>query len=243
MTFNKKIEFFIPARSGSSRIKNKNLKKIKGKTLLEICIKKCLETKLGDVVISTDSKSYASYSKKKGAKIYYLREKRYSTSKSSTISSILYHLRYLKKKKISLPEYLAIIPVTNPFLKSKSIIKAFKKISKNKKFNSIVSYSKSSEHPFSYVDIINDKMKFDLFKFKNFYYSDLERTQDWPYSIIATPSLKITKTKYFMKFLNNDDPNFNLKTFDMNSCMGLEVSSKESFDINTSEDLKISKII
>ena len=93
MTFNKKIEFFIPARSGSSRIKNKNLKKIKGKTLLEICIKKCLETKLGDVVISTDSKSYASYSKKKGAKIYYLREKRYSTSKSSTISSILYHLK------------------------------------------------------------------------------------------------------------------------------------------------------
>ena len=243
MSLKKKIEFFIPARSGSSRIKNKNLKKINGKTLLEISIKKCLKTKLGDVVVSTDSKSYANYCKKKGAKIYYLREKNYSTSKSSTISSILYHIRYLKEKNISLPEYLAIIPVTNPFLKGTSIIKAFKKISNNKKFNSIVSYTKSTEHPFLYVDVNNDKIKFDLFKFRNFYYSDLERTQDWPYAIIATPSLKITKTKYFLKYLKNKDPNFNLKTFDLNSCTGLEITNKESFDINTIKDLKLSKII
>lgn len=243
MTFNRKIEFFIPARSGSSRIKNKNLKKIKGKSLLEISIKKCLKTNLGDVVVSTDSKSYANFSKKIGAKIYYLREKKYSSSKSSTISSILYHLRYLKKKNISFPEYIAIIPVTNPFLKTSSIIKAYKKLCNNKKFNSIISYTKSSEHPFLYIDIINNKIKFNLLKFKNYCYSDLERTQDWPKSIIATPSLKITKTKYLIKYINNNNPNFNLKTFDLKTCTGLEISKKESFDINDNEDLKIAKII
>ena len=68
MVSKKKIEFFIPARSGSSRIKNKNLKKINGKTLLEISIKKCLKTKLGDVVVSTDSQNYANYCKKKRCK-------------------------------------------------------------------------------------------------------------------------------------------------------------------------------
>lgn len=243
MVSKKKIEFFIPARSGSSRIKNKNLKKIHGKTLLEISIKKCLKTKLGDVVVSTDSQNYANYCKKKGAKIYYLREKKYSSSKSSTVSSILYHLRYLKKNNITIPEYLAIIPVTNPFLKVTSIVRAYKKIIKNKKFNSIVSYTKSTEHPFLYVDIIKDKIKFDLFKFKNFYYSDLERTQDWPYSIVATPSIKITKTKYFLKHLKNKDPYFNLKTFDLTSCTGLKISNKESFDINNPKDLTLANII
>ena len=63
---------FYSCKIGSSRIKNKNLKKINGKTLLEISIKKCLKTKLGDVVVSTDSKIMQTIVKKK---IYYLREK------------------------------------------------------------------------------------------------------------------------------------------------------------------------
>ena len=47
---------FIPARKGSSRIKNKNLKTIHSSTLIEICIKKAINLKNDDtqIVLSTD---------------------------------------------------------------------------------------------------------------------------------------------------------------------------------------------
>ena len=43
----KKILIIIPARSGSTRVKNKNLKKLGGKPLLYYNIKQCLNDKIG----------------------------------------------------------------------------------------------------------------------------------------------------------------------------------------------------
>ena len=55
-----KILAVIPARSGSKSIKDKNLLKIKGKTLIDIAVTKAIKSKLfSKVLISTDSKAYA----------------------------------------------------------------------------------------------------------------------------------------------------------------------------------------
>ena len=56
--------FLIPARSGSTRIKNKNLKKINNKSILVNKIENCLKTNIGDVFVSTDSIKIANISKK-----------------------------------------------------------------------------------------------------------------------------------------------------------------------------------
>ena len=58
----------------------------------------------------------------------FLRKEKYATSKASTISVILEYLRYLKKNKLIIPDFLMVLPVTNPFLKLNSIIKAIKLI-------------------------------------------------------------------------------------------------------------------
>ena len=89
---------FIPARSGSTRVKNKNLQKIGKLSLLEHKIKICKSLKIGKVVVSTNSKKIAKLSIKNGAEIPFLRPKKYSTSKASTVSAILHYLRFLKKK-------------------------------------------------------------------------------------------------------------------------------------------------
>ena len=53
---------FIFVRGGSKRIKNKNLKKIKGKTLLEITINQAKKiNKINKIFVSTDSKKIASF--------------------------------------------------------------------------------------------------------------------------------------------------------------------------------------
>ena len=89
--------------------------------------------KIGKVVVSTNSKKIAQISKSLGAEIPFIRPKKYSTAKASTAATILHYLRHLKKKREKIPTYLAILPVTNPFLKKKSIINAYRKISKKKK--------------------------------------------------------------------------------------------------------------
>ena len=60
--------FLVPARGGSTRIKNKNLKKINNKSILINKIESCLKSKIGDVFVSTDSIKIANISKKYGAK-------------------------------------------------------------------------------------------------------------------------------------------------------------------------------
>ena len=51
----KNLTFLIPARSGSTRIKNKNLKKIGKKSLLKIKILQCKSLGLGQVIVTTNS--------------------------------------------------------------------------------------------------------------------------------------------------------------------------------------------
>ena len=72
---------FIPARTGSTRVPNKNIQKIGEETLLSRKIKNCLKAKIGEVIVSTNSAKIKKYSEKLGAKCLFLRPKIYSTSK------------------------------------------------------------------------------------------------------------------------------------------------------------------
>ena len=61
----KKIAAFIPARSGSKRFKNKNIKLINGEPLIYWSVKKALEiSRFDKVIFSTDSKKYLNILKK-----------------------------------------------------------------------------------------------------------------------------------------------------------------------------------
>ena len=155
---------FIPARTGSTRLRNKNIQKIGNETLLSRKIKICLKANIGDVIISTNSIKIKNYVEKLGAKCLFLRPKIYSTSTASTISAILHYLRYLKNNKKNIPESITICPATNPFLKSENIIQAYKKF-KQKKFISLNAVTNPEDHPFQFVSLKN-KISFNIFRVK-----------------------------------------------------------------------------
>ena len=94
----KKNIIFIPARTGSTRIHNKNIQKLGSETLLSRKIKTCLKAQIGDVIVSTNSNKIKKYAEKFGAKCPYLRPSKYSTSRASMVSAILDYLIFLKKK-------------------------------------------------------------------------------------------------------------------------------------------------
>ena len=107
---------------------------------------------------------------------------------------------------------------------------------KNKNINSIIAYAEASDHPFTFVNL-KKKLLFNIFKYKGSIYSDFERTQDWPKAYIGSAALKITKSSYFLKYLHEQSPLFNIKTFDLKKTIGVKISKKENFDINNKDDL------
>ncbi len=234
----------IPARAGSKRIKNKNLRKIGRVSLLEIKIKDCLTIKKARIIVSTNSKKIAQKSIKLGAEVPYLRSKKYSTSKASTLACVLDLLRFLKKEENYTPEYIGVMPPTNPFLKTETIKTAFTTLKKNKEFNSVVGYTESDAHPFQFISTKkNKKIKFNLINYLGKKYSDYERTQDWPKAYTVSASVKIIRNRYLNRFLNNYSPIINLKTFDVKNSIGVKVDNIENFDINNENDLKIANAL
>ena len=96
----------IPARSGSKKIKNKNIIKFKGKPLLAHSIISGKKLKLGKVVVSSDSKEYLKIAFKFGADLLHLRPKKFSKDKTSDLEVFKNFLAYVKKKKITPPRFV-----------------------------------------------------------------------------------------------------------------------------------------
>ena len=78
-----KILAFVPARSGSKSIKNKNMVKLKGRPLIYYTLNILSKVKKNTFsFVSTDDKKIKNYCKKMGFKNNYLRPKNLSGDKS-----------------------------------------------------------------------------------------------------------------------------------------------------------------
>lgn len=130
----------IPARSGSKSIKNKNLKKVKGISLLERAIKFAKGLKnINRVIVSTDSEKYQSISIKLGAECPFIRPKRYSGDKNLDIEVFKHCLHWLKKNENYKSDIVINLRPTYPIRKKKDFEFALKKIVKNKNIDSVKS--------------------------------------------------------------------------------------------------------
>ena len=84
-----KILCTICARKGSKGLKNKNIRKIKGKHLIYYTIKQALKSKIFDeIVVSSDSKTILDLSKKYGVQNLILRKKKLARDNSPKIQGI-----------------------------------------------------------------------------------------------------------------------------------------------------------
>jgi CMP-N,N'-diacetyllegionaminic acid synthase len=122
----------IPAKKNSNGLKNKNLKKIKGISLVEIAILASKNSNLIDkTYVSSDSKKILSLSKKNGVNSI-KRIKRYCNSSTTASSVILNFLKELKKEKPLNKIIIVYLQPTSPFRNHNHLNSALKKFSKNK---------------------------------------------------------------------------------------------------------------
>ena len=132
----------IPARSGSKRVKNKNIKIFNGKPMIAWPILAAKKSNLFEhIIVSTDSKKISKISKRYGAIVPFLRNKKLSSDGigiNEVINEIIKKSDLEKKIK-----FICCIMATSPFLKSKNLISADKMI-RRKKNNFVFSAVKIS---------------------------------------------------------------------------------------------------
>ena len=133
----------IPARYGSKRIKNKNIKIFNGKPVIYYSIKAAINSKLFDkIIVSTDSAKIRNISIKAGAEVPFLRPKKLSGDKVIDRDVIKHFLKFSNKNQWKINFLCYLYPV-NPLIKISTLKKCFNVI-QNKKCNEVITLFKYS---------------------------------------------------------------------------------------------------
>lgn len=224
----KKYEYltFIPARSGSADLKNKNLKTIGNKSLIEITINfiKKMRLKNNFIFVSTDSKKYAKLSKKYGAHANLLRSKKNSKSNSIIDDAIIEFLNHDYYSNYSFKVMILLLP-TQPFRDPNHLRKALKLISK-KNVNSVISV-KNLNRSDGYIFKMDTK--------KIYIKKNMKATNRQFIKSNFTPCgcFYLTKLEKFKK---------NKSIFDTKS-KGLVTNFPQNHDIDNINDLNLARLI
>ena len=119
----------IPARSGSTGLKNKNLIKINNKTLVELAVLNLINSKIvKNIYVSSNSNKILKIARRVGAYVI-KRPAKYSNSRS-TATQVVKH--FLSKIKTNKNDYLIYLQPSSPLKDSKHIISAIKLFEKKK---------------------------------------------------------------------------------------------------------------
>jgi pseudaminic acid cytidylyltransferase len=106
----------IPARGGSKRIPDKNIKVFSGKPIIAYSIEAAKISGLFDrIIISTDSEKISQFAVSSGAEVPFIRPAELSDDFTSTSEVVVHTLDWLRKND-SAPEYFCCIYATAPFL-------------------------------------------------------------------------------------------------------------------------------
>lgn len=208
----------IPARSGSKRVKNKNLIKISKKYLIEYTLSLIKELKLEkQSYVTTDNKKIPVLAKK--YKIKCIRRPKKLSSSTAKIESALIHL--IKKKNLQkIFKWILLLQPTSPLRKKRTIQSLIKIFLKKKNYiDSIISFSESKE---------------DYWKKKNNFF---ERED-----VKAPRNQQMRKSKFYengLFYLFKVENLIKNKSIFAKKNLGILTNKLESIDINNYEDVKL----
>lgn len=214
----------IPARSGSKRILNKNIKKLGNHPLLAYSIISAIESKEFDKIIcATDSPEYAEVALYYGAEVPELRVKNISDDSSPDIEWVKWILELLKNNKEHY-DIFSILRPTSPFRKADTIKRAMSIFLSLPYIDSLRAVEKCSQHP-GKMWVLKDKIMQPLISLT----SDLVPWHSSQYAalpevFVQNASLEIAWTKTI--FETNSIAGNIIAPFITNEFEGLDVNTE-----------------
>jgi len=134
----------IPARSGSERVRDKNVRPLAGHPLLAYAIAAAQQSEVFDrVVCSTDSGKIAEIAQRYGAEIPFLRPTELATSTSPDIDWITHALDQLDEHY----DLFAIVRATNPFRDGDVLRRGFEQLLTTPEADSVRAVELVKQHP------------------------------------------------------------------------------------------------
>lgn len=118
----------IPARGGSKRIPQKNIKDFLGKPLLAYSIETAISSNLfSKIIVSTDDPTIANIAKEFGAEVPFLRPQKLSDDYTTTIDVINHTLQYLESNNEEF-DYLCTIYATAPLMQVEYLVEGYNQL-------------------------------------------------------------------------------------------------------------------
>lgn len=222
-----KVLAYIPARGGSKRIKNKNIRNFLGKPLLAYTIEQALSVPFVDrVIVDTDSLKISKMAKKYGAEVPFLRPEFLARDNSQAIASLLYTVKKLAKEEGYKSDYVLILQTTSPLREPEDIFKCWR-LMKNSEATSVLTVC--STHPRLYH--LNAKNDLILVNYPKKWSNN---TQDWePGYILNGCFVYLVKTKSLLEE----------KTAFTKKIKAIVCPKWRSVDLDTPEDWAMAELV
>jgi CMP-N,N'-diacetyllegionaminic acid synthase len=163
----------IPARDGSKRLPNKNLKILNGKPLIIHSVE--IARKIfndNEICVSTDSSEIKSIVEKSGLRVPFLRPKELAQDNTPTEEVLIHALKWYDKNNYK-PDVIILLQPTSPFRKKDDINNAIKKFTFE--IDMVASVKSSKNNP--YFNLYEENENGHLEKSKS---SNIYRSQDCP---------------------------------------------------------------
>ena len=148
MISGKTVLIYIPARSGSKSIIDKNIVDVCGKPLIAYSIEVGKKSKYVDrIIVSTDSEKYADIAKEYGAESPFLRPDELASDNAVEIDVIIHLMKWLEEHEGKKYDIVVKLEPTSALRLAEDVDKAIEKLIE-KDSDSVVSVSESLTHPY-----------------------------------------------------------------------------------------------
>lgn len=141
------IVALIPARAGSKRVQDKNIRLLAGHPVMAYTIAAALQSNIfADIIVSTDSEQYAEVAAYYGAEVPFLRPAKLAGDQSPDIEWLEYTLTALRERG---HEYdcFSILRPTSPFRSPETIQRAWQAFLSENGVDSLRAVEKCQQHP------------------------------------------------------------------------------------------------
>lgn len=232
----------IPARSGSTRVPNKNLRLLGDKPLVAHITESAVKSGVARVVVSTNDDAIADVAVAFGAEAPFRRPPALATATASSLSAILHALDWFARHEGWRPEFVAFCPPTNPFTSSRTLAAMFAGLAHEARVNSMVTITQPRTHPFRIVCEREDgTLRNDCVTMDGKTINDFERSQDFPVAWEGSAACRMTRGRFFESLLaaGGDMAHAAGKTYDARSFVGYRISRLEATDIDDAEDFEL----
>lgn len=137
----------IPARSGSKRVADKNIRPLAGHPVIAYSISAAIQSGIfAAVIVSTDSERYAEVARYYGAEVPFMRPAEFSGDTSPDIEWVEYTLKRLSAEGRAF-DCFSILRPTSPFRLPETIQRAWSEFCAETGVDSLRAVEKCSQHP------------------------------------------------------------------------------------------------